>query len=149
MGNVVSIDLEHFLVKVGTPWPFSFQNISIFLIPFSVSCRNSQLLCNFQRQNSFNNLMVTCKYKKFKFGGLFKCLIFSMSFENFEYIILIIGGFTFSRLTNSENEIQLFWPSFASILYSWKWCESLNGNSNWILKPCCCFLCISINNLSC
>lgn len=41
-----------------------------------------------------------------------------MSFENFEYIILIIGGFTFSRLTNSENKIQLFWPSFASILYS-------------------------------
>lgn len=26
-----------------------------------------------------------------------------MSFENFEYIILIIGGFTFSKLTNSEN----------------------------------------------
>lgn len=54
--------------------------------------------------------MVTCKYKKLKFGGLFKCLIFSMSFENFEYIILIIGGFTFSRLTNSENKIQLFGP---------------------------------------
>lgn len=47
--------------------------------------------------------MVTCKYKEFKLGSLFKCLIFSMSFENFEYIILIIGGFTFSRLTNSEN----------------------------------------------